>query len=108
MVRVKFRRSVASGKWVTMVEGRSSSVRSYDATHQPRSQAGADEIQAYLSVPGFVRRLSWASSSRPPPRSSSCSISVSRRYVSPLSDTAHENMEPALIMACNEYKVGDV
>jgi hypothetical protein len=28
MVRVKFRRSAGSGKWVTIVEGRSSSVKS--------------------------------------------------------------------------------
>jgi len=83
-----------------------SQVLQYDPS--VKSQAAADEIKANLSVPGFVRRLSWASSSQPPPRSSSCSISVSRRYVSDLSDTAHNNMKPALIMACNEYKIGDV
>jgi len=107
-VRVKLRRSAESGKWVTIVDGRSSSVKSYGATHQSKSQAGADEIKTYLSGPGSVRRLSLASSLRLPPRSSSCSISDSRRYVSYLSDTMHKNMEPALIMACNEYKIGDV
>ena len=107
-MRVKLRRSAGSGKLVTIVEGRSSSVKSYGGTPQSKSQASADENKAYLSVPGSVRRLSWASSLRPPPRSSSCSISVSRRYVRPLSDIKYENMEPALIMACDEYIIEDV
>jgi hypothetical protein len=34
MVRVKLRRSAGSGKWVTMVEGRSSSVKSYSEIYQ--------------------------------------------------------------------------
>lgn len=34
MVRVKLRRSVGFGKLVTIVEGRSSSVKSYEETYQ--------------------------------------------------------------------------
>jgi hypothetical protein len=85
-VRVKLRRSAGSGKLVTIVDGRSSSVRSNGATHQSKSQAVTDESVAYLSVPGSVRRLSWASSLLPPPHSSSCSISDLKRHVSPLSE----------------------
>jgi hypothetical protein len=43
MVRVKLRRSAGSGKLVTIVEGRSSSVRSYGEIYQQRRKPPKDE-----------------------------------------------------------------
>ena len=78
IVRVKFRRSAGSGKWVTIVEGRSSSVKSCVQREVGTSQYSIGEFDAYLFVLESVQHSSWAFSSTPPPRSSSCSISYFR------------------------------
>ena len=50
MVRVKLRRSAGSGKLVTIVEGRSSSVKSYSEIDQQRRKLPKDGYYAHLSA----------------------------------------------------------
>ena len=49
-VSVKLRRSAGSGKLVTIVEGRSSSVRSYSEIDQQRRKPPKDGYYAHLSA----------------------------------------------------------
>lgn len=50
MVSVKLRRSAGSGKLVTMVEGRSSSVRSYSKIDQQNRRSPKGGYYAHLSA----------------------------------------------------------
>jgi hypothetical protein len=50
MVSVKLRRLAGSGKLVTIVEGRSSSVRSHSETDQQRRKPPKDGYYAHLSA----------------------------------------------------------
>jgi hypothetical protein len=85
MVRVKLRRSLGSGKWVFMFDGKSSSVKS--SKHPPRDAIYRQHFQALtsvcrsrdatnLSAHESGLRSSLASSWLRRPRSSSCSIST--------------------------------
>ena len=58
MVRVKFRRSLGSGKCVTIVEGRSSSVRSCVQREVSPSRHSVGEFKTYLFAPVFVQHSS--------------------------------------------------
>lgn len=47
-MRVKLRRSAGSGKWVTIVDGRSSSVKSYSETHQICKLVRTNQTHTFL------------------------------------------------------------